>query len=171
MTSTSVGSAPTLPVERRRFAEQRPAAPGALDVEMLVEMASGLAAVTEPWTVPAGRSATQRSYECILATASYEVWVIFWPTGGSLDMHDHGGSAGAFAVVSGHLDEAHIEHGLVVERRLDAGDSVGFSERHVHAVANRAAQPATSVHVYSPPLGPMGFYERDTDGRLVEIAR
>ena len=157
--------------ERRRFAEPANASAGALADDVLAEMASALAAVTEPWQIRSGQVPTDRCYEQILATDVYEVWVIYWPTGGALDLHDHGGSAGALAVVAGCLDEAHLEHGRMVERQLAPGDSVGFSARHVHTVANRSSEPATSVHVYSPPLGPMGFYERGDDGRLVELER
>ena len=161
----------TSTIERRRFADPANPSAGALDADELVEMAGTLAGVTEPWQVRPDHDPTERCYEQILATDVYEVWVIYWPTGGALDLHDHGGSAGAFAVVAGRLDEAHLEHGRMVERQLVPGESVGFSARHVHAVANRSSEPATSVHVYSPPLGPMGFYERDDDGRLVEIDR
>jgi mannose-6-phosphate isomerase-like protein (cupin superfamily) len=142
---------------------------GSLTSDALAEMASELAATTEPWEVRAGHAPAERCYERVLACASYEVWVIYWPTGGVLDLHDHGGSAGAFSVVAGHLDEAHLECGRTVVRQLGPGDSVGFSARHVHAVANSSDAPATSVHVYSPPLGPMSFFGRDVDGRLVQI--
>ena len=56
-----------------------------------------------------GEVPTERRYQRVLATPDYEAWVICWPSGGSLDLHDHGGSAGAFSVVSGELDEATIE--------------------------------------------------------------
>jgi Cysteine dioxygenase type I len=44
--------------------------------------------------------------------AGHEAWVICWPSGGLLDLHDHGGSAGAFSVVSGGwmLPESEFDH-------------------------------------------------------------
>jgi hypothetical protein len=141
-----------------------------LPPESLIEIAGGLALTTEPWSVRTGQSPRERCYERTLVTDSYEVWVIHWPEGGSLDLHDHGGSAGAFAVVEGHLDEARVDGAGDVEvTRVGRGQCVGFDTHDVHAVANRSSGAATSVHVYSPPLGPLGFYERGADGRLVAV--
>lgn len=57
--------------------------------------------------------------------------MICWPSGGSLHMHDHGGSAEAFSVVAGRLDEATIEGGVEVVRTYepdDAGSLVAVGE-------------------------------------------
>ena len=70
-------------------------------------------------------------------------------------LHDHGGSAGAFSVVSGELDEASLEAGATVVRTFSPGETSGFGPSRVHAVANRGDSVATSVHVYSPPLSSM----------------
>ena len=79
--------------------------------DVLAAIAAGLAAVTVPWELGHSEVPSERRYERVLSTAAYEAWVIYWPSGGSLDLHDHGGSAGAFSVVSGQLDEATIELG------------------------------------------------------------
>jgi mannose-6-phosphate isomerase-like protein (cupin superfamily) len=137
--------------------------------DVLEAIAAGLAAVTVPWELREGEVATERHYYRVLATPAYEAWVICWPSGGSLDLHDHGGSSGAFTVVSGELDEATVEHGDTVVRRLGPGDTTGFGASHIHAVANRGTATATSVHVYSPPLDSMAYYEAGHDGALVTI--
>ena len=73
--------------------------------DVLVAIAAGLAAVTVPWELGHGEVPAERRYERLLMTPAYDAWVICWPGGGSLDLHDHGGSAGAFSVVSGELHE------------------------------------------------------------------
>ena len=44
-------------------------------------------------------------------------------------------------------------------RHLVAGDTVAFDSAHVHAVHNPGEIEALSVHVYSPPLAAMTFFE------------
>ncbi len=117
-----------------------------------------------PWELSGETISTERSYELLLATDVYDVWLIHWPAGTGLDAHDHGGSTGAFAVVSGVLDEDVDRDGTTFTRRLGAGETVSFDGDHVHAVVNRGAVGATSVHVYSPPLSSMSFYRGSTDG-------
>jgi quercetin dioxygenase-like cupin family protein len=130
----------------------------ALDTHVLVAIAAGLAEVAAPSDLRPGGSTTDRRYARILATESYEAWLIVWPPGTGLDLHDHGESAGAFAVVDGHLDETRIENGLARTRRVGAGAHASFDAGQVHAVVNNGVAAATSVHVYSPPLESMNFY-------------
>ncbi|MCU1359639.1 MAG: cysteine dioxygenase [Ilumatobacteraceae bacterium] len=140
-----------------------------IDIDVLSTIARGIAAATLPWERRDGTVPSERCYERLLLTDAYEVWVICWPGGGALDLHDHGGSSGAFAVVSGCLDEARVHGGQIDVRRLAPGDSAEIAHHVVHAVANRSPAPATSVHVYSPPLDRMGFYHRDAEGRLTAL--
>jgi hypothetical protein len=49
---------------------------------------------------------------------------------------------------------------------VGAGETVAFGADHVHAVVNRGAVAATSVHVYSPPLRSMGFHDGGDDERV-----
>ena len=108
-----------------------------------------------------------RQYERILATEAYDAWLIYWPPGTSIDSHDHGDSIGAFAVVSGALEEDVVVDGTTVTKTINAGESLFLPANHVHAVSNRTGWAATSVHVYAPPLRSMGFYRADDAGRLV----
>jgi Cysteine dioxygenase type I len=121
----------------------------------LSAIASGLAKVTLPWELRTGEVPTERRYERLLTTPVYEAWVICWPAGTGLDLHDHGGPSGAFAVVSGELDETTVEDGDLHVRHYGPGTSTSFGAEHVHAVANRGELLATSVHVYSSPLDVM----------------
>jgi Cysteine dioxygenase type I len=142
---------------------------GRLEADVIASIAAGLAAVTIPWEMRTGEVPDERRYERILATEAYEAWVIFWPAGGSLALHDHGESAGAFSVVAGHLDEATVDGAVTTVRRHGVGAAVSFGIGYLHAVANQAGTPATSVHVYSPPLSSMSYFDRDDEGDLIVV--
>lgn len=121
------------------------------DVPLVESIAAGLAAVAVPWEL-ASPVADEPSYELLLATDVYEAWLIHWPPGTGADAHDHGGAAGALAVVSGVLDDVRTDaNGDLVTRRLRAGESAAFDAAQVHTVVNRGTAGATSVHVLSPP--------------------
>ncbi len=110
-----------------------------------------------------------RSYRLLLETPEYDAWLIHWPPGTGLPPHDHRGSAGAFAVVAGELDEEVVDGAARTTRRIGVGRCVSFDGDHVHAVANHGTVTATSVHVYAPPLRAMGFYEALADGELLVV--
>ena len=86
-------------------------------------IAAGLAAVSIPWEMATGTTPTERCYELLLSTDQYDAWLIHWPTGTGLEAHDHGGSVGAFAVVSGVLDEDVRHDGVTTTRRFEAGET------------------------------------------------
>ncbi len=99
-----------------------------------------------------------------------DIWLISWTTDQGTQLHDHGGSSGAFTVVSGELSETIWTPGAdsLTETPRSAGDTVVFGER-VHDVRNLASETAVSVHAYSPPLSLMNYY--DTEGsELVRLA-
>ncbi len=135
----------------------------------LWDVAAGLAAGIEPWERRAGGRPLTRSFELIARTPTYEAWVIAWPRGGGIELHDHGGSAGAFCVVSGELDEtvASLASPQRRHRRHGAGTGAVFGASHIHDIVNVSDAPATSVHVYTPHLSTMNFYAPDNDGLLV----
>jgi hypothetical protein len=102
---------------------------------------------------------TERSYALLELSDDLEIWAIHWPHGQGLELHDHGGSSGGLWVVEGSLSEHGIGADGVLERRtLSVGAGSAFGPTHVHDVVNRHAAPATSVHVYSPPMPSMTFY-------------
>lgn len=100
-----------------------------------------------------------------------QAWLLSWLPGQGTDLHDHGGSSGAFAVVRGALTER-----VVADRRsrplresvsdLPAGRVRRFGPHHVHEVRNTGLEPAVSVHVYVPGLTEMRTYAVE-DRRLV----
>ena len=115
-----------------------------------------------------------RSWTTVAATDRYEAFVIAWPEGGAIDLHDHGDSAGAVVVAGGSLVETVVGHDVdgslvVVTRSVDHGDHLDFEPGHVHDIVNRGPGPALSVHVYSPVLRSMTFFEARDDALLVAV--
>jgi hypothetical protein len=159
----------TQPRHAWREASSRAVHPSAHDGDepLVAVIAQGLAAVSVPWELATGRTPTEREFELLLSTDSYDAWLVHWPAGTGLEAHDHGGSAGAVAVVAGTLDEDAIVDGVAVHRHISKGEVITFNGDHIHAVSNRHSVGATTVHVYSPPLRTMGFYRGDDRGGLV----
>jgi quercetin dioxygenase-like cupin family protein len=104
---------------------------------------------------PDGRSAVR-----IVRADLYEVWVLGWWPGQSVELHDHGGSDAAFTVVEGDLVEVTARGRDGLQRlELSAGASRIVPAGTRHDVLNLGTAPATSVHVYSPRLTSMTFYD------------
>ncbi|MBM0235152.1 cysteine dioxygenase family protein [Micromonospora sp. STR1_7] len=117
------------------------------------------------WPVPLRFDAAERWYARLAADDDHEVWALSWLPGQGTDLHDHGGSAGAFRIVAGALTEETVAGGRLRPRLLPAGAGRRFGTRHVHQVTNRGTTPAVSVHVYRPALRRMTRYHL-LDGRL-----
>ncbi|MGC4853415.1 cysteine dioxygenase [Micromonospora sp. DT4] len=117
------------------------------------------------WPVPLRFDPTERWYARLAGADDHEVWALSWLPGQGTDLHDHGGSAGAFLVVAGTLAEETVNRGRLLPHVLPAGVGRRFGARHVHQVTNRGAEPAVSVHVYRPALLRMTRYDL-LDGRL-----
>ena len=95
-----------------------------------------------------------------------------WLPGQSTELHDHGGVAGAFTVLGGHLTEATPTRGPqveLVERSYGPGATRRFGAQHVHQVTNSGSVAAVSVHVYSPVLTRMTRYAIE-NGELRTLA-
>lgn len=106
-----------------------------------------------------------RWYRRIYLDTDHELWVIQWPRGAELDLHDHGGSSGAFLVLEGALTEAVVSGHLGVRRRrVGAGEGSAFGPAFVHGVSNADLSTSFSIHAYSPPLAGMTYYEASADG-------
>ncbi|MDQ2729203.1 MAG: cysteine dioxygenase family protein [Actinomycetota bacterium] len=146
----------------------RPLAPAWLD-----SAAGWLAEVAPVWPdltdgVPAGRQ-----YRLIASSPHLEAWLICWPSAGRLELHDHGGAGGALRVLGGSLTEQFVADRShpARRRRLEAGQGISFDADYVHDVVNLDAEMATSVHVYSSPGRPMGYYRLSEAGMLMVPGR
>ncbi len=144
-----------------------------LGARQLAEVVRRLAAHPADWLDRVRLNPEGRWYERIQLDDSHEVWVISWLPGQSTGFHDHGGSAGAFAVVWGSLMERRVvgasTTGQVLAKPVAAGALRAFGPRYIHDVCNSAASAvAVSVHAYSPPLPEMTRYDL-TPGGLVKL--
>ena len=131
--TTTVGADGDLTVGGWKQAAVRALHPscGTVGADVLAAIAAGLASVTVPWELGHDEVPTERRYERVLSTPAYDAWVISWPSGGALDLHDHGGSAGALSVVAGQLDEATVDGNVTVGAHVVGGpdDDVRFHSR------------------------------------------
>ncbi|GAB3263035.1 hypothetical protein GCM10027425_27300 [Alteromonas gracilis] len=106
-----------------------------------------------------------RWHRRIHSDADVDVWLISWTTEQGTELHDHGGSAGAFTVVEGSLQEwvwSGIDPdaaGELVAHTRDERETVAFGPDYVHDVRNPHDRPAVSVHAYSPPIRLMHYYD------------
>ncbi len=139
-------------------------------------VAASLAAVADAWLprveyregsrwtglLPAGEAAALLDPSLAADVAGAQVWLLTWLPGQGTPLHDHGGSAGAFAVVRGALTEDTVggPAGAVREAsaELSAGRVRPFGPHHVHRVTNRGTTAAVSVHAYTPGLRQMSTY-------------
>jgi hypothetical protein len=125
---------------------------------------------------PGAPATHAREWRLMARTPDFDAWLIAWPSGGKVDLHDHGTSTGAVSVISGALVEAvpwRDDTGRLslVRHELRAGATLGFGAGHVHDVTNESDQQALSLHVYSPALTSMTFYEVVEDQLVVrEVA-
>jgi predicted metal-dependent enzyme (double-stranded beta helix superfamily) len=138
--------------------------------EWLAAIATGLGAAPDLWRRRARHDPEQRTHSLLLATPVYDAWVLGWSPGQGIALHDHGGSSGAVCVVAGRLLETYATGDALSARILDAGDAVTFGRTHRHGISNVHDAPATSIHVYSPPLALMTYYDRDAT-RTEPVAR
>lgn len=135
-------------------------APGEpLPVGLLADITAGIAAAPEAWRHLVRHDPDGRQPVRLLATEAYEVWVIGWTPGQGVRPHDHGGSSAAVVVTDGELLEVDL---LGNRRRLEPGNVLRLGPGIVHDVVNHSNTPATSVHVYSPPLTSMTYYDPET---------
>jgi len=143
-----------------------------LGARQLADVVRRLAASPTDWLARVRLNPSGRWYERIHLGDSHEVWVISWLPGQATGFHDHGGSAGAFAVVWGTLMERRVAGGAltgqVLARPVGAGGSRAFGPRYIHDVRNAAASVvAVSVHAYSPPLPRMTRYDLTPAGLVL----
>jgi rhodanese-related sulfurtransferase len=143
---------------------QEPATPpntgsgSAVPSRSLERIVREVAAQQESWIGRVRLTTDHRWYERLYCGPDYDVWAISWMPGQGTGFHDHGGSSGAFHLVSGQLEEHRPDLDPLV---LLSGDTRGFGPSHVHDVRNSSAAPAISVHAYSPPLTEMTHYAAD----------
>lgn len=114
-----------------------------------------------------------RSYTRLEDTDYYDAWLIAWSPSSSLELHDHGGSQGAVAVLAGKLVETYTDlrwRHPIRTRLVTAQSTIPVPSTVVHEVSNPGPEEALSVHVYSPPLRSMTFFDARPDRFLSPIS-
>jgi len=143
----------------------------ALSPARLAQIVGTVAAEPCSWSDVVRFGTGRRWYQRLELADDYEVWLLTWMQGQSTGFHDHGDAAGAFAVIQGQVRERTVTGAepLVTDRVVAAGGRRSFGPQYVHDVANVSAEPAITVHAYSPPLTDMRRYELTGSG-LVHTA-
>jgi predicted metal-dependent enzyme (double-stranded beta helix superfamily) len=125
----------------------------------------------ELWIDLVKHDSTQRVYEELLSEEHVTAWLICWMDDHDTGFHDHDVSCGAVAVVSGAVREERLTiAGPPRERVVHAGAGFHFGAADIHRVRHAGADPAVTIHVYSPPLLRMGAYAIGEDGVLARRA-
>ncbi|GAA4943289.1 cysteine dioxygenase [Actinoplanes utahensis] len=131
-------------------------------------IAQEFSAAASAWPVPPRFDPVERWYHRLTLTDDYEVWLLTWLPGQGTEIHDHGGSAGAFYLHSGTLVEDTVSvrdrTPRVASRELGEGAGRRFGSHHIHRIENRSSRPAISVHVYGPALTSMTKYRLSPAG-------
>lgn len=144
-----------------------PAVPLKLGEVELQTIAEGLARTAHWW--PAEDRPARGGRDLMVVSEDFEAWVVAWPQGGAIELHDHGDAVGAVVVAKGELvvtSATPFGGGIETEAAvLRTGSSMSFGAGLVHAIGNVAPGPAISVHVYAPRLTSATFYEI-LEGRL-----
>jgi hypothetical protein len=151
----------------RWFGERVPVS-GALEPAGLLALAHELAGRDDLWRALVEHDEEQRVYIRIHRDAVLDAWLICWSGSQDTGLHDHDLSSGAVRVVDGRLAEDRLvmgEPGVVSSAHV-AGDGFCFDSSRIHDVRNGAEGSSVSLHLYSPPLERMGYYEIAADGCL-----
>ena len=133
----------------------------------LQQVVAGLAADQRQWRGLVRYTEETRWYKRLIDGGDHDVWLLSWLPGQGTGFHDHGHSAGAFAVALGALQEWTAPAGRPSHAgvTMAQGAARSFGPWYVHHVINASAQPAVSVHAYSPPLASMRRFEFSPDGQ------
>jgi len=138
-----------------------------LSNEELERFASALAATPERWRRLLPGSHGARLYELIWSDEQVNAWAICWQEDNDTGWHDHDESAGGIAVVSGHVREERLVIGAEPRvRRIGPGETFVVPSTAIHRVMHEGAEPAVTIHAYSPPLSRMGAYRVGPGGEL-----
>ena len=133
----------------------------------LERLVRDLAARPDAWRHLVDHRADARTYAELHRDEHLAVWLICWMDDHDTGFHDHDLSAGAVAVTAGAVrEERLVLGGPPAARTVTAGDAFTFGPSDIHRVSHAGAEPAVTLHAYSPPLWRMGAYEVLDSGEL-----
>jgi predicted metal-dependent enzyme (double-stranded beta helix superfamily) len=138
-----------------------------LFADELERFVAELADRPELWVGLVEHDPAQRTYHELVSDEHLTAWLICWSDEHDTGFHDHDVSCGAVAVVSGAVREERLAiGGPPRDRVFSAGAAFSFSAADIHRVRHAGADPAVTIHAYSPPLLRMGAYVVGDDGVL-----
>ena len=129
-----------------------------LDLEALLQIASSLALTAERYRSKLDADMAARSGIRLVGADTHDVWILRWPPGAAVTPHDHGSSNAGFVVATGTLREVRWSDGARTEQVLRHGEGTTVEAGMVHDVV-ALDEEAVSVHVYSPPLSRMAYFD------------
>ena len=97
-----------------------------LPPERLLAIVRGLGRDAATWRALAHHDPAERWHLKLSSNPRFDIWLIGWHAHQGVDLHDHGGSAGAFTVVQGQLLETAGDAdgtGALHETQLSVGSS------------------------------------------------
>ena len=149
----------------RWFGGRLPAS-GAIEPAGLLALAEELAAHSDLWAAFVRHNEESRVFTRIHRDPVLDAWLICWSGTQDTGLHDHDLSSGAVRVVTGELAEDRLVLGApgLVTSTHAAGQGFSFDSSRIHDVRNGGSTASVSLHLYSPPLERMGFYEISEDG-------
>jgi uncharacterized RmlC-like cupin family protein len=137
--------------------------------EQLERFVAQLAGEPQRWRHLVRHETDVRVYEQIFSDEHINAWLICWSDGQDTGFHDHDESAGAVAVISGCVRDERLAIGperFERVRELGAGQRFNIPPTAIHRVIHGGAEPAVTIHAYSPPLTRMGAYKVGPSGVL-----
>ncbi len=138
--------------------------------ERCTELAVELGRERRLWEQLVQHHEDRRHYVELYRDVHLDVWLICWLNQQDTGFHDHDISSGAVYVADSELAEDHLlfrESGIREESRArKAGSVFDFDAARIHCMRHPGGEPAVSIHVYSPALWRMGYYDFDGDGNL-----
>ncbi len=141
-----------------------------LPVDELVALVRGIAATPDLWSHALRFDPAQRYYAKLDSEPGVDVWLLTWLPSQSTELHDHGGSSAAIAVVHGDLAEVRADAtGRLTTHLRRSGTAHALGAGVVHDVGHAGTGNAVSIHAYSPPLSHMRYYEASAAG--LEVVR
>lgn len=141
----------------------------------LKELALALSREQQLWADRVRHDPNTRYFDHLYRDTNLDVWLICWLDAQDTGYHDHDLSSGAVCVVEGSLCEDYFyrdEEGWISVRTREraAVTAFDFDNASIHGLRHAGGPPATSLHVYSPALWRMGYYEPGEGGlRRVSI--
>jgi quercetin dioxygenase-like cupin family protein len=137
-----------------------------LPIPALRRLVGELAADPARWAHLVRHDREQRVFEQVLDEPQVEAWLICWMPGHDTGFHDHDLSSGAVTVVTGTVLEERLGIGTTSANAYSAGETFDFTATEIHRVVHAGAQPAVTLHAYSPRLRRLGAYAVTPTGAL-----